>query len=102
MLYNQKWDKQDVWSVASLVAWLKTKDPTEVYPYIDGERCLLAQYFNDMGMQVYYVFAGDVVFKSVPLGFVLLPWEFQRIAYPYGREGTFGAALGRANGYLSA
>lgn len=51
MLYNPQWNqsKPKPGTMASLIAWLETKDPNETYNYLDDKRCLAGQYNREMG-----------------------------------------------------
>lgn len=49
MLYDPKWEKPtkaDPFTLASVIAWLETKDPAERYDWASPRTCACAQYFN--------------------------------------------------------
>jgi|SRR6266404_2082447 len=111
MLFNPNWltRRHPIFSFDSLIAWAATKDPNEEYEYCDQQKCLLAQYFTDMGfsgvhvdsqrvhISYEYAIAGAqcIFTKSYRL-----PYGWDRIVLPlfYGwrKSHTFGAALERA------
>lgn len=83
MLYNKNWDKpvkRKTRSLASVIAWLETKNPSEYYRYRDWETCLAAQYHEAMGTKYRFPYS---------------------LATPFGRKiediarhcSTFGEAL---------
>jgi hypothetical protein len=76
--------KPDVFSLAGLIAWLETQDPTTEYCWIDAHHCLYGQYCRAHGheyVDVYERFSEQII----PTG---------EISFPHPR--TFGAALSRA------
>jgi hypothetical protein len=92
MLYNPKWNKQDIWSVENLIAWLETKSGP--YEYVSPRNCLLGQYFTAMGMTNVVVGTREVNSgkdKEQPF-----PWEFNRIAHYQTETWTFEGALAYA------
>lgn len=47
MLYNPVWEDQaDRLSLVSLIAWLETRNPADVYSYINIWRCPLTQWLE--------------------------------------------------------
>lgn len=97
MLYNPKWHKTDPMQLATLIAWLQTRDPCDRYDYKNCRHCLLARYFRDCGFAGVEVSRthvkhddGVLIFGSMQE----LPTYFDWIA----SDGTptFGAALQRA------
>lgn len=96
--------KPDVFSLAGLIAWLKTQDPATEYCFIDGTGeiggCLWHRYFMARGFKNVYVFSGGVCADDTN-------WTFPGNSSPYasgtvvnqigsGHPRTFGAALKRA------
>lgn len=105
MLYNTNWDvKQDVFSLASLIAWLEKQPSNMQYNCTIPDSCMLGQWLYSMDPN----FTGDgtsddkgsfdyIVFgKQVNLG------QFRDVALTWnvGGVGTFGAALERAKAML--
>lgn len=96
MLYNQDWEKRDEnpFTLRSLVAWLKTKNPFETYNYNDAYRCLLAQWAESVDPKAepagrgYHSFWYRVNGKDVDL------FPFSKFASNrMGWESTFGNVL---------
>lgn len=103
MLYNQDWNrKPEPWTLASLIAWLETKDPKAHYCYTSSTNCLLSQYAKAMGFKAPSASGRAISFSRfswyVPFGrkHMPLPVGFNEIAI-YGN--TFGGALQRAKDY---
>jgi hypothetical protein len=101
MLYNPKWHKTDPMQLATLIAWLQTRDPCGRYDYKNCRYCMLARYFADCGFDGVEVSRTHVKhdsggpFGPISLGSIQeLPTYFDWIA----SDGTptFGAALQRA------
>ena len=93
MLFNPKWTKkEDVHSLSSLITWLKTKDPEEMYKYVSSSNCLLAQYYRDKGFKAVHVTPDEVGYGI--WHWKKLPDHFNDIAGDGAY--TFGAALERA------
>lgn len=95
MLYDPKWEKTetkaDVYSVASLVAWLEKQPPDKSYDWYSVTGCLVCNYLTDAtGNKTPWHNDEDKSYKTVfPNG----------PAYHFvgGREPwTYGAALERA------
>ena len=113
MLYDPKWSKQkdktQVFTLESLISWLKQQPPEKTYCYTDGGNCLLSQYFRAHGV------LGTVCNRKV--GRHLLPPNFNAIAGGAGdftgitytpkndanwqRQRIFGHALARAEEVLA-
>jgi hypothetical protein len=94
----------DKFSLAALIAWLRTKNPAATYCYTDNGRCLIGQYLSSIGIRKPRVdpisWSDAVVGTEHPL-----PSDWDGIAcgidWISGRdrgniEHTFGAALSRA------
>lgn len=84
----------------NLVAWLRTKSPTSRYDYDLPDSCMLTKYFKENGYLDTQVLCYTFIIDDRSYG---LPRNFNTIAY--GRSGgrsTFGAALKRAEAYLTA
>jgi hypothetical protein len=111
MLQDPKWDKKlkeletrDIYSLESLIAWLKEQPPGKTYPYTQPFGCALCQYFNAMTGEACTVTALVLIIPGMPLQD--LPKDFNDIVYgepmlpsPSGKSGksrTFGQALQRA------
>ena len=98
MLYDPKWEqKNDPFSLASLIAWLERQEPLEEYCYSSTGECLLARYFAARGFSKVIMAANFFYHWPRPgAGFevVQLPPRFNDIAK--GKVRTFGAALARA------
>lgn len=109
MLYNPNWKaptKTDPTKLESLIAWLERQPADGVYCYYDCGRCLLSQYFTDMGFR--YVHLSDTRLKHAD-GLEKLPRGFDAIAV--GDSGpphmgcdswTYGKALKRARAARAA
>jgi hypothetical protein len=90
MLFNPKWNtKPAMFSRNGLVAWLKTKPPTETYDYLSYETCLAAQFHAACGLE--YAPPNPFLFWK---WFTTFTYRLERVAMGYPR--TFGAALSRA------
>lgn len=95
MLYDPKWEvktKPDVFSLASLIAWLEKQPATNEYCYMDTGLCLLGRYFTAMGFE--NVLVGGTTVDHDGIRDAPLPEVLQKIAEGFPR--TFGAALERA------
>lgn len=53
MLYNPQWQAPDPFSLTSLIAWLRTKDPEERYEYGCPSRCMLGQWVRSMDINAH-------------------------------------------------
>jgi|SRR5882672_9604510 len=84
--------KADPFSLDTLIAWLEKQPADKVYCYIDNGRCLLAQYFKEMGFKNALI--GPYDFDCEGANSVKLPRHFNEISQRWDR--TFGAALKRA------
>ena len=98
MLYSPTWTKEtkaDVFTLASLIAWLETMPPKREYNYYCKEgQCLLDQYLAAHGLAVRnYISACHLDFPAGDL-------VGMRIAN--GVPMTFGAALARARTFAAA
>jgi hypothetical protein len=98
MLFDPKWEeKNNPFSVASLIAWLERQDPDRAYCYSSTGECLLARYFRERGFNRVIMAADffyhwprvDALYEVTPL-----PPHFNDVAK--GKIRTFGAALLRA------
>lgn len=90
-------------SLASLIAWLETKDPAAEYNYSDPSNCLMCQYLRCSGVDV----------RSITLNYwtdsngarAVFPRVLQDVSSGHNRSDrlwrvwTFGAALLRARSY---
>lgn len=101
MLYDPKWEvktKADPFSLAGLIGWLETQNPTETYCYADNGLCLLSQYFSARGYtnvnMASFGFSSKEGFRDLPAGFNDIALD--RGAALMGRDWTFGGALERA------
>lgn len=103
MLYDTRWDqpKRDIFSTASLIEWLETKDPKQRYMYTHCTECLLAQYFTAMGLKNVRVTPSMMACgedMTRPSHYALPPgWD--EVAQGNGcglSDWTFGKALKRA------
>lgn len=98
MLYDPKWEQKrdaDVFSVAGLIAWLETQDPTTEYDYCVPGTCLAAQYLMSKGFSEskdYVIFPGSLNRVIPGLKFITSGHG----ARGENRAWTFGAALARA------
>lgn len=98
MLYNPKWEpsKRDIFSTASLIAWLETKDPNTQYEYCVPSQCALAQYFRSTGEYHFVSVGTDRVTLGKLHGDKRYPlprgWNKIAVAHPF----TFGDMLKRA------
>jgi hypothetical protein len=98
MLYDPQWgQRNDPFSLASLVAWLERQDPNEDYCYSSTGECLLARYFSARGFSK-VIMAANYFYHFPRSGSLYetaaLPPRFNAIAR--GKLRTFGAALTRA------
>lgn len=99
MLYDKKWDKhQDPFSLNSLINWLEIKPVNEAYDYTSCCKCLLAQYFTDMGFENAHL--NSLYVNHTEAKGTLLPDGFNAIAQELPH--TYGAALSRANSLQKA
>jgi hypothetical protein len=104
MLYNESTGKPkvqtDVFSLASLIAWLETMPANEPYCYSKNGDCMFAKYFNDHGFLDVWIGGRD--FRHSGTGGKLVPlpdhWPLIAVRSP----NTFGAALDRARKALAA
>ena len=90
--------KPEVFSLADLVAWLETQDPTTEYDYTDTSYCLVGQYTIARGGERVadsYIIGGRRL-SSSSRG--LLEAGLHAVAAGYR---TFGAALERARTLLA-
>ena len=103
--------KPEVFSLADLVAWLETQDPTTEYDYTDISYCLVGQYTIARGGEIVadsYIIGGRRL-SSSPIG--LLEAGLHAVAaghrrglpcrWPFDSTKTFGAALERARTLLA-
>jgi hypothetical protein len=104
MLYDPQWgQRNDPFSLASLIAWLERQDPLEQYCYSSTGECLLARYFSERGFtkvimaarHFYHFPHSDSLYETTPL-----PPHFNDIAK--GKVRSYGAALTRARGLQRA
>jgi hypothetical protein len=80
-------------SLLSLVAWLKTKDSAERYPFqCTNGNCLFSQYLNQS-----FGYDPDPVDADTSVPWMELHRRYRLVASQTPR--TFGAALERANNY---
>ena len=98
MLYDPQWgQRNDPFSLPSLIAWLERQDPREEYCYSSTGECLLARYFSARGF-TRVIMAADYFYHFPRPGSLYetapLPPQFNDIAK--GKVRTFGAALARA------
>lgn len=103
MLYNQDWEqpKKDMWSLDTLIEWIKTKSGHYYYPSCGN--CLLAQYFTEMTGFKAWVGHKKVSFdlqsletmKDLPNGWAEIAGLDEWNATSNGNQ-TFEAALERA------
>lgn len=93
MLYDPKWEKQDLQSIHTLIAWLETQAPERKYCFHDPENCLLAQYLKSNGLTEYREFALCAEEAKAYFG-----GHGEQILK--GNPRTFGAALERARGLI--
>lgn len=98
MLYNPQWNqsKPKPGTMASLIAWLETKDPNETYNYLDNKQCLAGQYNREMGRKynVANAMGGFGFFMNFDRKMERIARNYQAFFDPKNR--TFGAALARA------
>lgn len=105
MLYNKNWDqpkqqpKYDIHSIEGLAGWLQTMPPDQPYDYCSSSCCLNAQYYRAMGYRLIRMRAHDFNHGLIRRH-VELPRGFWHIAA--GTPWTYGAALARARGWISA
>jgi len=101
MLFDPKWQQRnDPFSLQSLIAWLELQDPLAEYCYSSTGECLLARYFRERGFNkvimaadfFYHFPRFDALYEAVRL-----PAHFNAIAK--GKTRTFGAALARARAH---
>jgi hypothetical protein len=92
-------DLNKLFQLDTLTKWLETKPPNKTYDYGNGQKCLLAQYFQENDVEDamlgrYDLYRG----KNYDLVKVAnLPDQFDDIARGYnGLDWTFGGALERA------
>jgi hypothetical protein len=83
----------NVVSLASLISWLRTKDPEESYRYSDVHHCVFAQYLAHHGLPYGHHARGQP--------FARLHEKYMQVAQPpgscpYNSMWTFGQALERA------
>jgi hypothetical protein len=94
MLLDPRWDKkQNAFTLESLIAWLETKNPREVYFYWNQCSCLNAQYFRAMGFDVKRMGACD--FEADHMIYEL-PQTFDRIASCSRNFWSFNRTFGKA------
>lgn len=99
MLYDKRWDVQtDMYSLASLIAWLEQQPAEESYCYADNGKCLLGQYFSEKSGKLVLVGSNDVCFALDKPDHWSKDVYFSRYfgLIACGRPWTFGAALARA------
>lgn len=93
MLYNKDWDKpKGVNTIRGLIAWLETKDPSEMYDYTSPHQCMCAQYYRAHGY--WFVQASSNHIRHGIAEYTPLPHGFNAIAAMSPH--TFGDALERA------
>lgn len=85
-------------TLASLIAWLETRDPGEWYRYTDAETCMLGKYTTSLGGE-FCLF--EEVYKIGNHSLPALGHDFAvYIARPYPQ--TMRSALIRARAYAGA
>jgi hypothetical protein len=100
--------KTNPYTIQSLIAWLETKPADATYRYDSPYHCLLHQYFTAAGVKFNSIGPGYIRYAHDPYHRESLPRGFEEIAvgdFYKGRRGnmqTFGAALNRARGWLTA
>lgn len=96
MLFDPKWQvKADPLTLQSLIAWLETKPPDEIYCYVDQGRSLAAQYNIEIGRK-YAVYS---LFDPPETDETKFDYALEWISCD-GRQ-TFGATLSRARRQLA-
>lgn len=87
MLYNPNWTPAEP-TLAGMVAWLETKDPSETYNWADCQgQCLVDQYAATVGWSISNMSVSQ--YDALDNGIA------------YARPWTFGAALARAKAKLA-
>ena len=95
MLYNKDWDvkTKDLFTLDNLIAWLETKDPTEVYSFHWPDSCLLGQWARNVDASAFNMrIEGSFVYKVNEEPINLREYDNIACYEPW----TFGAALQRA------
>lgn len=91
-------------SLEDIIAWLRTKEPTEHYCYTEMENCLLGQYVHERGGQLVasktlfdtpHYAIGPHTLEAVPM------WETWLGNVVVNGAHDFGAALRRAEWELT-
>lgn len=95
--------KPEVFSLADLVAWLETQDPTTEYDYTDTSYCLVGKRVADS-----YIIGGRRLSSSsgglLEAGLHAVAAGYRRglpCRWPFDSTKTFGAALERARTLLA-
>jgi len=71
-----------IFSIHSLVDWLKTKNPEEKYTFISNTNCALCQYFRAQGLNILDLDPGEIELKDGTM--IPMPAEFNDLANPKG------------------
>ena len=103
--------KPEVFSLADLVAWLETQDPTTEYDYTDTSYCLVGQYTIARGGERVadsYIIGGrrlsSLAGGLLEAGLHAVAAGYRRglpCRWPFDGTKTFGAALERARALLA-
>jgi hypothetical protein len=92
MLYNPKWGR-NIHRVPNLIAWLEMQDLDRDYCYVNPDRCMLTEYYRDMGLKKVRVtpvwLYHDDKMESLPSAFDMIARD----------NVTFGGALESARQY---
>lgn len=92
----------------SLIDWLRSKNPNELYSYERADHCLLARYLKSRGFRgvtviPYQYSIGDGDFKPLPLYWEEIAQGDSHGGHKslYSNDRNFGAALKRAEHFLN-
>lgn len=93
MSYNEE-DIHPFLNPSNFISWLETKNPDEVYDYIDARKCLIAQFLKSQCNYSFILVSENEFWLKESNKYYRLPFEWNEIS----RSGTktFGAALERA------
>lgn len=99
MLFDPKWEvKTNVPSLAGIIAWLETQEPTATYNFhACGGLCLIGQYMTHIGIEWGYD-GTDSRYLQVCKQITGHEWNAY---FAFAKPWTFGAALERAKALQS-
>lgn len=105
MLYDPKWEKPNVRSIESLIAWLEKQPCDGTYDFTEPSACLLAQYLKFHGATERHDYAlgsGEAIAYFGDDGVIIHGMPGAKGRADRATMWTFGAALERARAAMTA